>query len=143
LTACQLRGVSEDTALLYVDLVDSGCEPLALAGATIDLTARAWVAMAEHCGQPIDDFAATIGGGYADAVGADNVSALVCYASAMAAGGAIDLRAAALSRAVDNHGEMATVIAGALLLAVAWQWQAKDEGCTAADIALRMCAAAG
>jgi hypothetical protein len=145
LAACHLRQERDELAVLFEDLTTPGgprhCSPTALSLAAVELSALALARVAAQEGRAPEDVVAGIADGYASIIGRDAPTALTCYAAAMSAGRRPDLVADVLGRCTTLHGEAATAIAAAFVLAAAWRFQGRDEGCAPEQIAQRVAVA--
>ncbi|MPY95217.1 MAG: hypothetical protein GEV08_19815 [Acidimicrobiia bacterium] len=145
LAACHLRDQHEELAVVLADLVDPSnprrCSASAVTLAAVELSAVALATVAARDGAAPEDVVAGIADSYAGLVGRESPSALACYAAAMSAGGRADLECRLVERCVALHGEVATAVAAAFVLAAAWRYQARDEGCPPERIAQRVAVA--
>jgi len=145
LAACHLGDRRGDLAVVFADATEpSGpraCEPLAVTFAAVELSALALARVAAAEGRSPGDVVAGIADGYARLVGRDSPSALACYAAAMAAGGEPALVRSLVERSAELHGELAAAVGATFVLAAAWRFQGRDEGCPPEAIAQRVAVA--
>ncbi len=140
LASCTFNGASTEMQALLLHDLTAADNPARVVlvdviAAGVELAANAFSAVAEDSGRVPSEFMAYIADTYAGVVGRRSAGALLCYAIAMVTGGERGLEASMVQAAVNDYGDRAATVASSMLLATAWQHQARVEDCEPADLA--------